>query len=83
MLRIDETECYKFLIYVPVFTILDFIVDVSYTTGIVLDPRYTGKAAKGLSYEMKTNPGRFKGKDILFIHTGKFVLNIPLQRMCD
>lgn len=40
------------------------------TTGIYCDPVYVGKALKGLITELQNNPGRFKGKRILFIHTG-------------
>ena len=40
------------------------------TSGIMLDPVYTGKAVKGLLHEVKVNPTRFKGQRILFIHTG-------------
>ena len=39
-------------------------------TGIMCDPVYTGKAVNGLLNELKTNPQRFKGNRILFIHTG-------------
>ncbi|XP_046335287.1 bifunctional D-cysteine desulfhydrase/1-aminocyclopropane-1-carboxylate deaminase, mitochondrial-like [Haliotis rufescens] len=49
---------------------LDFIVEVSSTTGVLVDPTYTGKAAWGLVQEMKNNPGRFKGRRVLFLHTG-------------
>ncbi|XP_046543179.1 bifunctional D-cysteine desulfhydrase/1-aminocyclopropane-1-carboxylate deaminase, mitochondrial-like [Haliotis rubra] len=49
---------------------LDFIVEVSSTTGVLVDPTYTGKAAWGLVQEMKNNPTRFKGRRVLFLHTG-------------
>lgn len=49
---------------------LNFIREVSSTTGILLDPVYTGKAAKGLAYELVNNCDRFKGNRVLFIHTG-------------
>ncbi|XP_048249912.1 bifunctional D-cysteine desulfhydrase/1-aminocyclopropane-1-carboxylate deaminase, mitochondrial-like isoform X2 [Haliotis rufescens] len=49
---------------------LDFIVEVSSTTGVLVDPTYTGKAAWGVMQEMKNNPGRFKGRRVLFVHTG-------------
>nr|XP_002735695.1 PREDICTED: probable 1-aminocyclopropane-1-carboxylate deaminase-like [Saccoglossus kowalevskii] len=49
---------------------LDFIRNAADTTGIVLDPVYTGKAARGAVEEMKNNPGRFKGKKVLFLHSG-------------
>lgn len=40
------------------------------STGIFLDPTYTGKAALGMVKEIKRNPSRFKGNRILFLHTG-------------
>ncbi|XP_013411640.1 bifunctional D-cysteine desulfhydrase/1-aminocyclopropane-1-carboxylate deaminase, mitochondrial [Lingula anatina] len=49
---------------------LEFILDVSTSTGIMLDPVYTGKAVRGLVRELTTQPGRFKGTRILFLHTG-------------
>ncbi|XP_045215998.1 uncharacterized protein LOC123566167 [Mercenaria mercenaria] len=49
---------------------LDFIVKISSTTGIMLDPVYTGKAVKGLMHELHSNPDMFKGDRILFLHTG-------------
>ncbi|XP_077987678.1 uncharacterized protein LOC144442256 isoform X1 [Glandiceps talaboti] len=49
---------------------LDFIRNTANSTGIVLDPVYTGKAARGVVEEMKNNPSRFKGKKVLFVHTG-------------
>ena len=39
-------------------------------TGIFCDPVYTGKGVKGLISEVNSNPGRFQGNRILFIHTG-------------
>lgn len=48
----------------------DYILEVSRQTGIILDPVYTGKAVRGLLQEMSGNPGRFKGRRILYIHTG-------------
>lgn len=50
--------------------ILDLILDVSLKTGIILDQVFTAKAVHGMLCEMKTNPSRFKGEKILFIHTG-------------
>ncbi|XP_052103570.1 uncharacterized protein LOC127737077 [Mytilus californianus] len=48
----------------------EFIQSVSKNTGIILDPCYTGKAANGLVQELTSNPDRFQGNRILFIHTG-------------
>ena len=36
----------------------------------MLDPVYTGKAVKGLVYDLNNNPDRFQGKRILNLHTG-------------
>ncbi|XP_060082861.1 uncharacterized protein LOC132562149 [Ylistrum balloti] len=49
---------------------LEFIMKVSQQTGIMLDPVYSGKAARGLVEELCNNPDRFQGNRILFIHTG-------------
>lgn len=49
---------------------LEFIMEVSQKTGIFLDPVYTGKAVLGLVKELKSNPSRFHGNRILYIHTG-------------
>ena len=43
---------------------------MSSATGIVLDHVYTVKTVIGMLTEMKTNPSRFKGRRILYIHTG-------------
>lgn len=40
------------------------------TTGIMLDPVYTVKAVKGMLEEMTHRPERFKGRRVLFVHTG-------------
>ena len=55
--------------------VLDFLISVSSSTGIMLDPVYTGKAARGLVKELQNSPEKFKGDRILFLHTGK-------DRMC-
>ncbi|XP_014670068.1 PREDICTED: bifunctional D-cysteine desulfhydrase/1-aminocyclopropane-1-carboxylate deaminase, mitochondrial-like [Priapulus caudatus] len=49
---------------------LTFIASVANTTGILLDPVYTGKAARGMVHEFAYNADRFQGNRILFIHTG-------------
>ena len=46
-------------------------MSVSSSTGIMLDPVYTGKAAQGLVKELQNCPDKFKGDRILFLHTGK------------
>lgn len=49
---------------------LHLLRDVAHTTGIVLDPVYTGKGFYGLSQELQNNSSVFQGNRILFIHTG-------------
>uniref|UniRef100_A0AAV1V0X1 Tryptophan synthase beta chain-like PALP domain-containing protein n=1 Tax=Peronospora matthiolae TaxID=2874970 RepID=A0AAV1V0X1_9STRA len=49
---------------------LEFIYRVSRKTGVLLDPVYSGKALLNLIRELKEEPQKFAGKDILFIHTG-------------
>ena len=51
------------------------IVEISRTTGIMVDPVYNVKAIRGMLHEMNTNPGRFKGHRILYIHTGEYNLS--------
>ena len=48
------------------------IVEISRTTGIMVDPVYNVKAIRGMLHEMNTNPGRYKGHRILYIHTGEY-----------
>ncbi|XP_062579033.1 uncharacterized protein LOC134240937 [Saccostrea cucullata] len=45
-------------------------MDIGASTGVILDPTYTGKAVRGLVSELQNNPQRFRGKQVLFIHTG-------------
>ena len=52
------------------YQIAENIIKISRTTGILVDPVYNIKAIRGMLTEMKNNPGRFKGKRILYIHTG-------------
>ncbi|XP_035693705.1 putative D-cysteine desulfhydrase 1, mitochondrial [Branchiostoma floridae] len=49
---------------------LEFVANIAHTSGIILDPVYTGKAAVGLLQELQTNQSRFQGNRILFLHTG-------------
>ncbi|XP_072180400.1 uncharacterized protein [Diadema setosum] len=49
---------------------LDCIEKVAMNTGILVDPVYSGKATYHLIKKMRETPGVFKGKKILFIHTG-------------
>jgi len=49
---------------------LDNIVSICQESGILLDNSNTLKAVNQLLIEMKTNPKRFKGNRVLYIHTG-------------
>ena len=46
------------------------LIDIVSTTGVSLDPAYTLKSVLGMLGELNSNPGRFAGKRILYIHTG-------------
>ena len=48
------------------------MVNVASSTGVMLDPVYTGKAALGLVKELQNSSDTFKGKRILFLHTGNY-----------
>lgn len=49
---------------------LNFLKEVAVSTGVVLDPVYSGKAAYGMIKDMAENPSKWEGRNILFIHTG-------------
>ncbi|XP_049396945.1 bifunctional D-cysteine desulfhydrase/1-aminocyclopropane-1-carboxylate deaminase, mitochondrial isoform X5 [Solanum stenotomum] len=49
---------------------LTFVKQVAETTGVILDPVYSGKAAYGMMKGMNENPRKWEGRKILFIHTG-------------
>ncbi|KAL9979751.1 hypothetical protein ACROYT_G017459 [Oculina patagonica] len=49
---------------------LETILEISSTTGVLLDPLYNITAIRAMLAEMNNNPGRFKGRRILYIHTG-------------
>ncbi|KAH0691602.1 hypothetical protein KY289_018960 [Solanum tuberosum] len=49
---------------------LKFVKQVAETTGVILDPVYSGKAAYGMMKDMSENPRKWEGRKILFIHTG-------------
>ena len=63
---------YVCVVNVCVFHLTELMVEVMATTSMSLDTTYTAKSVRGLVGEMKNNPNRFKGKNILFIHTGQF-----------
>lgn len=43
---------------------------VSSSTGILLDPVYSGKAVYGMLREMREDPAAWRGRTVLFVHTG-------------
>ncbi|PWA96293.1 D-cysteine desulfhydrase [Artemisia annua] len=49
---------------------LKFVKEVAESTGVILDPVYSGKAAYGMMKDMAQNPAKWEGRKILFIHTG-------------
>lgn len=49
---------------------LRVLKQVAEETGVILDPVYNGKAFYGMQKELQNNPSCFKGKRILFLHTG-------------
>ncbi|GMH42497.1 hypothetical protein BSKO_10416 [Bryopsis sp. KO-2023] len=49
---------------------LKTLQDVALASGIVLDPVYSGKAVHCFLKEVRENPDQWKGKKVLFIHTG-------------
>ncbi|XP_067946558.1 uncharacterized protein [Watersipora subatra] len=49
---------------------LDYTAKVAAATGIILDTTYTGKAAYGMYELMNNRPEVFKGRRILFLHSG-------------
>ena len=48
------------------------MAEAALKTGILFDNTYTGKAAYGLSDLMQNRPEVFKGRRILFVHSGKY-----------
>ena len=57
------------------------LIDIARSTGIVLDPVYTGKAFHGLAHEIMQHPNRFQGSRILFIHTGGLFGLFPYREL--
>eukprot|EP00794_Sanderia_malayensis_P010907 gene10907-12066_t len=51
---------------------IEHLVEIAQATGVVLDPIYTLKATRGMLKEIEINPSRFKGKRIIFLHTGGY-----------
>lgn len=68
---IDIIDGYKGVAYgVSTQQELDLLLRTSSHSGVMLDPVYTVKAVNGMLTEMANNPQRFKGKRVLFVHTG-------------
>jgi hypothetical protein len=49
---------------------LQTMLDIAMSTGIVLDPVYSGKAMHQLLHDFKADPETWQGRKVLFIHTG-------------
>ncbi|KAK4778539.1 hypothetical protein SAY86_006067 [Trapa natans] len=49
---------------------LEFVKEISMSTGVILDPVYSGKAAYGMMKDMTQNPKNWEGRKVLFVHTG-------------
>jgi 1-aminocyclopropane-1-carboxylate deaminase/D-cysteine desulfhydrase-like pyridoxal-dependent ACC family enzyme len=49
---------------------LQTVLDVAQASGIVLDPVYSGKALHCMLERIRAQPEAWKGKRVLFIHTG-------------
>ena len=49
---------------------LQYITEVSKVTGVVLDPVYSGKAARGMAQDIVEKAADGKKRKVLFIHTG-------------
>ena len=49
---------------------LRFLRSVASSSGILLDPVYTGKAAKAFFEQIAASPNDWRGKKVLFLHTG-------------
>ena len=52
------------------------LLEIFTTTGVSVDLVYTLKGVRGMLSELQSNPGRFAGKRILYVHTG----NVKLVR---
>lgn len=49
---------------------LDFLRSVAASSGVLLDPVYTGKAAKRFFDDVAADEASWRGKKVLFLHTG-------------
>ena len=46
------------------------VAAVAASSGIILDPVYTGKAVHALLEEMRAHPAQWQGRRVVFVHTG-------------
>ncbi|WCJ42319.1 D-cysteine desulfhydrase [Euphorbia peplus] len=60
---------------------LQFVKEVAISTGVVLDPVYSGKAAYGMMRDMAENPKKWEGRKVLFIHTGGVALHDKVDQL--
>jgi D-cysteine desulfhydrase len=44
--------------------------DIAAATGVILDPVYSGKAAHYMIKDMQAQPEAWRGRRVLFVHTG-------------
>jgi D-cysteine desulfhydrase len=49
---------------------LDTLIDIAGESSIALDPTYTGKAMHYWLQHVRNNPEQYRGKKVLFVHTG-------------
>lgn len=49
---------------------LKYVLEIAETTGVILDPVYSGKAIYQMCKDIMENPSKWEGRRILFIHSG-------------
>ena len=49
---------------------LRFVSDVAQATGVILDPVYSGKALFQFAMDVARDPDAWRGRKVLFLHTG-------------
>ena len=52
---------------------------VAIKSGVILDPVYSGKAAFSFLQEVQQEPEKWKGKRVLFVHTGGLLVTTSLS----
>ncbi|KAJ8030851.1 Bifunctional D-cysteine desulfhydrase/1-aminocyclopropane-1-carboxylate deaminase, mitochondrial [Holothuria leucospilota] len=60
---------------------VDFVRFTAASTGIFLDPVYTGKTANHMVKMIRTSPNSFKGKKILFYNTGGPKVQVGMEEL--